>query len=82
VRRGRVYLVEAVADAAELGGELAGRADDGLEEALRDLQQVPLVLLQVLPGFQPEDRAALLLSLSAATCWRGVRPRPGPSTKY
>lgn len=47
------YLVKAVADAAELRRELARRADDGLEEALGDLQEVPLVLLQVLALFQP-----------------------------
>lgn len=53
--RDRPYLVETVADAAELWRELAGRADDGLEKALRDLQEVPLVLLQVLTLFQPGD---------------------------
>lgn len=49
----RPYLVKTVADAAELWRELAGRTDDGLEKALRDLQKVPLVLLQVLTLFQP-----------------------------
>lgn len=47
------YLVKTVADAAELWRELARRTDDGLEEALGDLQEVPLVLLQVLALFQP-----------------------------
>lgn len=51
--RGQTYLVKTVADAAELRRELAGRTDDGLEEALRDLQKVALVLLQVLTLFQP-----------------------------
>lgn len=49
----RSYLVKTVADAAELRRELARRTDDGLEEALCDLQEVPLVLLQVLTLFQP-----------------------------
>lgn len=49
----RSYLVKAVADAAELWREFAGRTDDGLEKALCDLQEVPLVFLQVLTLFQP-----------------------------
>lgn len=49
------YLVETVADAAQLGWKFAGRTNDGLEEALGDLQEVPLVLLQVLTLFQPND---------------------------
>lgn len=49
----RAYLVKTVADAAELWGELARGTDDGLEEAFCDLQEVPLVLLQVLTLFQP-----------------------------
>lgn len=58
----RSYLVKTVADAAELWRELARRTDDGLEEAFRDLQEVPLVLLQVLTLFQPgniETRAGI-----------------------
>lgn len=49
------YLVETVADAAQLRRELAGGAHDGLEEALGDLPQVLLVLLQVLALFQPGE---------------------------
>lgn len=49
-----VYLVKTVANAAKLWGKLAGWANDGLEEALSDLKQVPLVLLQVLALFQPD----------------------------
>lgn len=56
------YLVETVADTAELWGELARRANDGLEEALGDLQQVPLVLLQVLALFKPDETNKQLLS--------------------
>lgn len=44
-----------MADAAQLGWKFAGRTNDGLEEALGDLQEVPLVLLQVLTLFQPND---------------------------
>lgn len=47
-----------MADAAQLGGEFVGGANDGLEEAFRDLQQVSLVLLQVLFRFQPADTPA------------------------
>lgn len=54
--RVRPYLVKTVADAAQLWRELAGRTDDGLEKALRDLQKVPLVLLQVLTLLQPANR--------------------------
>lgn len=51
----RLYLVQTVADAAQLWGELRGRTNDGLEEALGDLQEVPLVLLQILSLIQPKD---------------------------
>lgn len=49
------YLVETVANAAQLRWELAGGANDGLEEALGDLPKVLLVLLQVLALFQPGE---------------------------
>lgn len=49
------YLVETVANAAQLRRELAGGANDGLEEALSDLPKVLLVLLQVLALFQPGE---------------------------
>lgn len=62
------YLVKTVADAAELWGELAGRTDDGLEKALRDLQKVPLVLLQVLTWFQPGSTE--VRRLVRALVWR------------
>ena len=48
------YLVQTVTYAAELRWELVRGANDGLKEALCDLQQVPLVLLKVLPWVQPE----------------------------
>lgn len=51
----RSYLVKTVAHTAELWWELAGRSDDGLEEPLGDLQEFPLVLLQVLTLFQPDE---------------------------
>lgn len=60
---GGAYLVETVADAAKLRRELAGRSNDGLEETLSDLQQVPLVLLQVLALFQPGESEGLHLRL-------------------
>lgn len=44
-----------MADTAELWWKLAGRADNGVEEALSDLQQVSLVLLQVFTLFQSKQ---------------------------
>lgn len=52
---GGVYLIETVADAAKLRGELAGWADDGMEEAFSDLQQVSLIIFQVLTLFQSDE---------------------------
>lgn len=49
------YLVETVADTAQLWRELAGGTNNGLEEPLGDLQKVPLVLLQVLALFQSDE---------------------------
>lgn len=57
------YLVETVADTAQLWWELAGGTNNGLEEPLGDLQKVPLVLLQVLALFQPDETNKALLSL-------------------
>ena len=51
-----MYLEQAVTDTAQLRGELCGGVDDGQEEAVGDLQQVPLVLLQDLTLLQPAAR--------------------------
>ena len=48
------YLVQTVTYTAELWWELIGGANNSLKETLCDLQQVPLVLLKVLPWVQPE----------------------------
>lgn len=63
----RAYLVETVADTAQLWWELAGGTDNGLEEPLGDLQKVPLVLLQVLALFQPNETNKVPLSLKRST---------------
>lgn len=61
------YLVETVADTAQLWWELAGGTNNGLEEPLSDLQKVPLVLFQVLALFQPEETNKVPLSLKLST---------------
>lgn len=49
----KTYLEQAVTHTAQLWGELCGGVDDGQKEAVGDLQQVPLVLLQDLTLLQP-----------------------------
>lgn len=55
-KKSGVYLVETVADTAELWGKFAWWTNDGLKKALSDLQQVPLVLFEVLTLFQSDDK--------------------------
>lgn len=61
------YLVETVADTAQLWWELAGGTNNGLEKPLGDLQKVPLVFLQVLTLFQPDKTNKVPLSLKLST---------------